>query len=101
MWSAVECVGGEVAAELRTLREAAYTIVDWQPPLRTFRAIIGVSLACNPGPHVTDVGKPTPAPARCSPASRLARRSGLVMMPHLRPAADRRRQGGGDGDSDI
>lgn len=45
-----------VAAELRALREAADAIVDWQPPLLTFKAIVGASLACNPGPHVTDVG---------------------------------------------
>ena len=46
----------EVAAELRKLRAAADAIVDWQPPLLTFKAIVGASLACNPGPHVTDVG---------------------------------------------
>jgi adenine deaminase len=47
---------GEVAAELRALRDAADAIVDWQPPLLTFKAIVGASLACNPGPHVTDAG---------------------------------------------
>lgn len=46
----------EVAAELRILRAAADAIVEWQPPLLTFKAIVGASLACNPGPHVTDVG---------------------------------------------
>lgn len=46
----------EVAAELRALREAADAIVEWQPPLLTFKSIVGASLACNPGPHVTDVG---------------------------------------------
>jgi adenine deaminase len=46
----------QVAAELRVLREAADAIVDWQPPLLTFKAVVGASLACNPGPHVTDVG---------------------------------------------
>ena len=46
----------EVAAELGKLRAAADAIVDWQPPLLTFKAIVGASLACNPGPHVTDVG---------------------------------------------
>ena len=40
----------------RELRAAADAIVDWQPPLLTFKAIVGASLACNPGPHVTDVG---------------------------------------------
>jgi len=46
----------EVAQEFRALREAADAIVDWQPPLLTFKAVVGASLACNPGPHVTDVG---------------------------------------------
>jgi adenine deaminase len=46
----------QVAAEFRALREAADAIVDWQPPLLTFKAVVGASLACNPGPHVTDVG---------------------------------------------
>jgi adenine deaminase len=45
-----------VASELRALRKAADAIVDWQPPLLTFKAIVGASLACNPGPHVTDLG---------------------------------------------
>ncbi len=46
----------EVAAGLRALRAAADAIVDWQPPLLTFKAVVGASLACNPGPHVTDLG---------------------------------------------
>jgi adenine deaminase len=46
----------EVAAEFRSLRAAADAIVDWEPPLLTFKAVVGASLACNPGPHVTDVG---------------------------------------------
>jgi adenine deaminase len=46
----------EVAAEFRALRAAADAIVDWEPPLLTFKAVVGASLACNPGPHVTDVG---------------------------------------------
>jgi adenine deaminase len=46
----------QVAAELRALREAADAIVDWQPPLLTFKSVVGASLACNPGPHVTDLG---------------------------------------------
>jgi adenine deaminase len=45
-----------VAAEFRALRAAADAIVDWEPPLLTFKALVGASLACNPGPHVTDVG---------------------------------------------
>jgi adenine deaminase len=46
----------KVAEELRALREAADAIVEWQPPLLTFKAVVGANLACNPGPHVTDVG---------------------------------------------
>lgn len=46
----------EVAAGLRAVREAADAVVDWQPPILTFKAVTGASLACNPGPHVTDVG---------------------------------------------
>ncbi len=46
----------EVADQLRTLRDAADAVVDWQPPLLGFKALVGASLACNPGPHVTDVG---------------------------------------------
>lgn len=46
----------KIAADFRRLRQAADAIVDWQPPLLTFKAVVGASLACNPGPHVTDVG---------------------------------------------
>jgi adenine deaminase len=46
----------EVAADLRAVRDAAGRIVDWQPPYLTFKAVVGASLACNPGPHVTDLG---------------------------------------------
>jgi hypothetical protein len=35
---------------------AADEIIDWQPPILTFKAIVGASVACNPGPHVTDRG---------------------------------------------
>lgn len=46
----------EVAAQLRKLREAADAVADWMPPVLTFKAVVGASLACNPGPHVTDLG---------------------------------------------
>ncbi|MBZ4691206.1 MAG: ade [Cereibacter sp.] len=46
----------EVGAQLAALREAADRVADWLPPLRSFKAIVGASLACNPGPHVTDMG---------------------------------------------
>ncbi|MFN3527326.1 MAG: adenine deaminase C-terminal domain-containing protein, partial [Paracoccus sp. (in: a-proteobacteria)] len=46
----------EVGAQLAALRDAADRVADWLPPLRSFKAIVGASLACNPGPHVTDMG---------------------------------------------
>ncbi len=46
----------DVAAQLAQLRAAADRVVAWQPPLLSFKALVGASLACNPGPHVTDMG---------------------------------------------
>ena len=46
----------EVGAALAELRAAADRVADWLPPVRSFKAIVGASLACNPGPHVTDRG---------------------------------------------
>ncbi len=46
----------DVAAGFAALKAAADAIVEWQPPILTFKAIVGASLACNPGPHVTDRG---------------------------------------------
>ncbi len=46
----------DVADAFRALRHAADRIADWLPPLRTFKSVVGASLACNPGPHVTDMG---------------------------------------------
>ncbi|MGN6776228.1 adenine deaminase [Rhizobium sp.] len=46
----------EVADNFARLRAAADAIADWMPPVRTFKAVVGASLACNPGPHVTDLG---------------------------------------------
>ena len=31
-------------------------IVAWEPPYLTFKALVGATLACNPGPHQTDLG---------------------------------------------
>ena len=31
-------------------------VADWQPPVVTFKSLVGASLACNAGPHVTDMG---------------------------------------------
>jgi adenine deaminase len=44
------------AADFAALRRAADAIIDWLPPHRVFRAVTGLSLACNPGPHPTDLG---------------------------------------------
>lgn len=46
----------EIGAALAELRIAAAQVADWMPPLRSFKALVGASLACNPGPHVTDRG---------------------------------------------
>ncbi len=46
----------QVATAFNRLKLATDKIVEWQPPLLTFKAIVGASLACNPGPHVTDRG---------------------------------------------
>lgn len=46
----------DVGAALARLREAADRVADWLPPLRSFKALTGASLACNAGPHVTDRG---------------------------------------------
>lgn len=46
----------EIAAAFQALKSAADRIAEWQPPYRTFKAVTGASLACNPGPHVTDMG---------------------------------------------
>ncbi len=39
----------EVAADFAALKAAADRIADWQSPYRTFKAVVGASLACNPG----------------------------------------------------
>jgi adenine deaminase len=46
----------EVAAAHKRIVEAAGDICAWVPPYRTFKALSGQSLACNPGPHLTDLG---------------------------------------------
>jgi adenine deaminase len=46
----------EVARAYRMVAEAAGRVCTWQPPYRTFKALEGQSLACNPGPHLTDLG---------------------------------------------
>ena len=46
----------DVAEAFRALKAAADGIADWMPPYLVFKAIVGASLACNAGPHVTDLG---------------------------------------------
>ncbi len=46
----------ETAANFAKVREEADKAFDWQPPLRVFRAMTGLALACNPAPHPTDLG---------------------------------------------
>jgi len=45
-----------VAEAYRAVRAAADEVMDWKPPYRVFKAIQGTALACNPGPHLTDLG---------------------------------------------
>ena len=51
-----EAPAEEVASAFQSVREAAMRIADWTVPPLVFRACVGASLACNPGPHVTDLG---------------------------------------------
>lgn len=46
----------ETAASFARLRAEADQVVDWQGPFRVFRAMTGLSLACNAAPHPTDLG---------------------------------------------
>lgn len=46
----------EVARAHKRIVEVAGEICTWQLPYRTFKALSGQSLACNPGPHLTDLG---------------------------------------------
>ncbi len=45
-----------VAAEFAALRAAADQVAEWKPPYRVFKAVTGACLACNAGPHLTDLG---------------------------------------------
>lgn len=46
----------EVAAGFEAVREAVGKVVEWQPPYLVFKACFGATLACNIGPHQTDMG---------------------------------------------
>jgi adenine deaminase len=45
-----------LAEQFRRLRNAAAEVTDWIPPYWVFKSLEGTSLACNPGPHLTDLG---------------------------------------------
>lgn len=46
----------DVAAQFSKIRDLMDEIVDWQPPYLVFKACFGATLACNAGPHQTDLG---------------------------------------------
>ena len=46
----------EVARLHHAMVEAAGQVCAWQQPYRVYKALSGQSLACNPGPHLTDLG---------------------------------------------
>ncbi|MCD4660768.1 adenine deaminase [Agrobacterium sp.] len=46
----------DVAKAFEELREAVGRVVEWQPPYLVFKACFGATLACNIGPHQTDMG---------------------------------------------
>jgi adenine deaminase len=46
----------ELAAGFEAVREAVGKVVEWQPPYLVFKACFGATLACNTGPHQTDMG---------------------------------------------
>lgn len=46
----------DVAQGFAALRNAMDDVVEWQPPYLIFKACFGATLACNAGPHQTDLG---------------------------------------------
>ncbi|MFD3239031.1 adenine deaminase [Rahnella perminowiae] len=46
----------ELAKQFKNLRDLSAQVADWEPPYRVFKAIEGTCLACNAGPHLTDLG---------------------------------------------
>ena len=51
-----EAPAADVAADFAAVKRAADGIAEWKPPTRVFKAVVGATLACNPGPHLTDRG---------------------------------------------
>ena len=46
----------QVAEAYAAVRTAAGRVIEWNPPYIVFKALEGTCLACNPGPHLTDLG---------------------------------------------
>ena len=46
----------QVATGFAGVRDAMASVVEWEPPYLTFKALVGATLACNAGPHQTDLG---------------------------------------------
>lgn len=46
----------ELSRAFTALQRAADEVAEWKPPYRVFRATTGACLACNAGPHLTDLG---------------------------------------------
>lgn len=46
----------QLAEQFKNLRDLSAKVADWEPPYRVFKAIEGTCLACNAGPHLTDLG---------------------------------------------
>lgn len=45
-----------VSEQFAAVREAAAAATTWEGPTSMIKLVTGASLACNPGPHVTDLG---------------------------------------------
>lgn len=54
----------EVAERFRAVKAAMEEVVDWAPPYLVFKALVGATLACNAGPHQTDLGIADPMAGR-------------------------------------
>ncbi len=46
----------DVSAGFAAIKKAMDQIVEWRPPYLVFKACFGATLACNAGPHQTDLG---------------------------------------------
>ena len=58
----------QVASNFAAVRSAMDDVADWVPPNRVFKALVGASLACNPGPRQTDLGIADPHASRLMPS---------------------------------